>query len=49
MAEHGAFAASCRATGVDDGGDILSLSMHRRMHIAVVCCALQQTATELLV
>ena len=49
VAEHGPFAASGGATGVDDGSDIVCLPEHGCVLVTVVCSALQQTATALII
>ena len=49
MTEHRAFAATRCTAGVNDGCQVVRFCIYRRVHIAVVRGALEQTATALIV
>jgi hypothetical protein len=49
MAEHGAFAASGRAAGVEDGRWVVGLTLYRHLNIAVVTGAIEQRPGSVIV
>ena len=48
VCEHGPFAASRGATGVQDGRQVIHATLHGRLHIAVRSCTVQQCARDII-